>query len=426
MKKAYKDILEEYNGLYLYKRNLEGKVIYWMAKLEDFGEYVCKVYHGHVHHDFKSDAVKNVINGFEPTNVGKSNETTSEEQAIKELKSLYLDKLKKGYDRYDRFIPETVSRNSLVGVLEDIVAKTNTDASGFSKPMKCQPFQLGKVKYPAYAQPKYNGVRATICRDKFSKDLFNDTPILILSKEGVKYELKHLYKQFDVILNRLENMGIDNPILDGEVYLPNTPVTTIGGAARNSKNPIHPKLQFVIFDLSIENYTQVERLHFVDAILGCTDVNIQSNNFTNPRVYVSRRIQVNNDEQALEYLDECLKYGYEGCVVREFEPEYAFGQRPKTIRKLKKFEDAEFEIIDIVPYGNGLSNVGTGCKFILRNDSNDLVFESVPLGTTQERLEMLKNKEVLIGKQATAKFYERTINDIPFHSNVISIRDYEK
>ena len=56
---------------------------------------------------------------------------------------------------------------------------------------------------------------------------------------------------------------------------------------------------------------------------------------------------------------------------------------------------------------------------------NNLSFEAVPKGDYEQRLEYIDNKHLYIGKKATIKFYERTINNLPFHGNVIGIRDYE-
>ena len=56
---------------------------------------------------------------------------------------------------------------------------------------------------------------------------------------------------------------------------------------------------------------------------------------------MSPNVTLMSDDSALEYLDICLANGYEGAVTRQYEPEYAFGQRPMFMRKLKKFDDAE-------------------------------------------------------------------------------------
>ena len=54
---------------------------------------------------------------------------------------------------------------------------------------------------------------------------------------------------------------------------------------------------------------------------------------------------------------------------------------------------------------------------------NDEIFECNGTGTVEEKVKILENKP--ISKFATVKFYERTKNGIPFHANVIGIRDYE-
>ena len=417
MKKIFEDIKNKYNNVYLFKRDIQGNVIYWMASYAIHITGVC-IYHGRIHSQFLSDEYKSLRLVDFGMNIGKSNETTPQEQAYKELESEYKNHIKKGYKEYP--FPMNVTLEHF----EQVVDKTNTDALGFAKPMKCQKFELGKVKYPCIGQPKYNGVRATISINYFKKDMFDDTPILILSKEGVEYKLNHLNVQLHSILKHLESQGINNPVLDGEIYLPNTPVTTIGGAARNESNPINKQLQYVIFDLSIENVCQLDRLYKLDSC--CHNIPIHQNKISNAGVYLSLRFTLKDDEEALVLLDKCLQVGYEGAVTRQYEPEYAFGQRPMFMRKLKKFSDAEFEVVDIVPYGDANQNVGTGCKFILRNDLNDSTFECIPKGTTTERLNYFANKEKYIGNKVTAKFYERTINNIPFHANIIGLRNYEK
>ena len=416
MKKIFEDIKNKYNNVYLFKRDIQGNVIYWMARVNTAMEVIF-FHHGRINSDFINDKSKSSRIIEEGTNIGKSNETNSLEQCYKELESEYKNHIKKGYKEYN-------SASGLsIEYLEAIVDKTNTDTLGFAKPMKCQKFELGKVKYPCIGQPKYNGVRATISINYFKKDMFDDTPILILSKEGVEYKLNHLNVQLHSILKYLESQGINNPVLDGEIYLPNTPVTTIGGAARNESNPINKQLQYVIFDLSIENVIQLSRNTYLDNI---SFIDYHNNYNSIKGVYKSPYKFLNSDEESLEYLDTCLANGYEGAVTRQYEPEYAFGQRPMFMRKLKKFSDAEFEVIDIVPYGDANQNVGTGCKFILKNDLNDSTFECIPKGTTTERLNYFANKEKYIGNKVTAKFYERTINNIPFHANVIGLRNYEE
>ena len=111
-------------------------------------------------------------------------------------------------------------------------------------------------------------------------------------------------------------------------------------------------------------------------------------------------------------------------MTRELDAEYKFGSRPMSMRKCKNCEDAEFKILAIKSKGNPDEKVGFTIIYTLQNDLTDDIFECNGTGTVEEKLEILNDKSN-IGKLATVKFYERTINKLPFHANVIGIRDYE-
>ena len=102
-------------------------------------------------------------------------------------------------------------------------------------------------------------------------------------------------------------------------------------------------------------------------------------------------------------------------------------EKPKLVRThaiTTMFNDAEFECIGVEHTGNPDDKVGFNVRLVLKNDINDLVFSCTLTGTVNERLDILNNPP--IGKSVTVKFYERTKNGLPFHANVVGIRDYEK
>lgn len=69
-----------------------------------------------------------------------------------------------------------------------------------------------------------------------------------------------------------------NITFDGELYIKDQKNTTIGGAARNSKNPLHKYLQFVNFDLSIPDVSNRDRYHLRRDILNKAWLNATSSN----------------------------------------------------------------------------------------------------------------------------------------------------
>ena len=415
----YEKIQLELKDVVLFKRDILGNVLYWYAKVATRGnDIVIASYYGQLNERFRNSNPSSISEPMVSTNLGKSNERTPLEQAIFSLQSAYNDKLKKGYKKYD----SAISSNYNIEVIENTVSKQNTGLNDLAQPMKFKPFEFNKCKYPMWGQPKLNGVRCISLKSLTNNSLFDSYPTSFLSKELTEYTAEHL-NQFihDVFNTLLLEIGIKNAIVDGELYIPYTKVATIAGAAKNINNPLNSKLQYIIYDIAIDNIPQEERLN----IIGFLEIPEHSNNFKNPTVYKCPRHIINSDIEAIEYLDICLKAGYEGCVLRPKDKEYAFGQRPSFNRKLKRFQDAEFEILDIIEYGTRGQKVGYGCKFICRNDINNLSFEAVPKGDYNERVEYVINKSQYIGKKATIKFYERTINELPFHGNVIAIRDYE-
>ena len=427
MKSLYQKIKETYNDKCLFKRDIKGNVIYWKA-LVHYSNGFFKIYsfYGQVTTTLSLDLANSVSKPIYGVNQGKSNATTNEEQAYKQLESEYKNHIKKGYKYYNLQLND--SENDVV-YIDKIVDKTNTDALGYAQPMKFKPFYESDRQYPYYGQYKYNGVRSTVFASN-SQDLFDSNPVTELSKEGTIYQVNHLKNELRVIIDYISNKYKVTAILDGEFYLPYTPVTTISGASRNMSNSVNKKLQFIIYDLAIENYNQEQRLRMLEDARSALGLNYPDNNCLTPTVFVSAYNIICNEEEALAFLDKSLALGYEGSIFRPLDKEYAFGKRPIWAKKLKKFQDAEFEILDVIEYGNRDQKVGYGCKFVCRNDINELVFEVTVGGndgtndnviSAEDKMKIVDNKHLLIGLYAVVKFYERTKNDLPFHHNAIGI-----
>ena len=366
------------------------------------------------------------------TNLGKRNATTSYQQANKEMLSQIERKRKKGYKSIEDL--NIVNYNNIdIDVLKDTLEhrlpKYNTDASNAIKPMKCQPFRLNYFKYPCIGQPKINGVRGVVMWIVKQDGLFTEECCVIKTKEGLEYKVKQITDWFtNNVFNDISNRSL---VFDGEVYCAGEPVTSIGGAARNSSNPIHSRLQFICFDLSIENIDQDERIDILDNIFSKFNEVSQISPLYHflvmdkPVLYLCHKI-IYDDIQAQEHAKSCIGLGYEGCVIRDCKAEYKFGQRPTTMMKIKQFTIEEFTIIDIIPFNDDTededSKVGQGCKFILiNNDGRGEQFTCNPIGNYEKRIQYLKDKDKYITHKCQVKFYERTINNLPFHANVIRI-----
>jgi hypothetical protein len=58
-------------------------------------------------------------------------------------------------------------------------------------------------------------------------------------------------------------------------------------------------------------------------------------------------------------------------------------------------------------------------KFVLQNNTNEDTFESVPVGTMQQRAEWYRLRDSLIGAMATVRFYGRSKDGIPSYNPVV-------
>ena len=277
------------------------------------------------------------------------------------------------------------------------------DVNDISKPMKAKPFKANVMQYPAFLQRKINGVRCIISKSLTPDGLFgNIEDITIRSRGGIIYDVPHIKAQAALILAE----DSEDVVLDGELYHHGSHVTSIAGAAKNKDNPLNAKLQFIWFDLAMSGYTQDERTTM-----------IQDRKYMAPNIHTLETKVVYSDEEAINISENYIAEGYEGGIVRDMSAPYYFGGRRNNMLKIKKHLTTVILIIDIIPWDKD-PDVGV---FVCKNDINNLTFNCNIMDTTQNRKMYLLNKEQYIGRKASIKYYERTINGLPFHANITNI-----
>jgi len=414
-----------------YSKNANGKIIFWQGEVPT--EYAVTIIR------------TGQLNGKIREITNQSNIGDGYDHRVKRLKAKAKLKEKKGYKRIGDFKDAQdlelteggkyhVSYDSrLEAYLDKMLTVNKTDANNILKPMKAVQFKPKKFKYPAIIQPKINGFRNTAM---LVKDIPNDgnmfgtnkSNVKLLTKEGHEYVVPHIEIDMLGLLNM--NTSI---VFDGEIYMHNEilsnikrrlPLRKIGSTTiSNNSLPIDP-LTFLIFDLSVPDISQLDRLKLKDElILQCRDIYYEpkSNRYlfsTGDTKYNSilnvRATIINSDEEAYKHLEAALASGFEGVILRELDAEYMFGGRRTNMMKLKKSMSGEFEILDIILKNK--DSVRTYISFKCKNDINDKTFEVTPEGNEVDRQEFLNNKEHYIGLLMTCTYYERTVTDLPFHA----------
>jgi ATP-dependent DNA ligase len=185
-------------------------------------------------------------------------------------------------------------------------------------------------------------------------------------------------------------------------------------SAVTKRNPKTVLLEFRIFDIAVSNVTQKER--FVKLL----DIRNYIFNNNLKTIKTVEFVNCENNQEAQSLTDLWIKEGYEGGIFRDKKAFYQFGKRPQTMTKLKRSEDKEFKIIDVV----GGENTPDLAVFVCVQEEG-LKFDCTPEGSVEVKREYLANKHKYIGKMLTVRFFERTKDNKPFHASGVAVRDYE-
>jgi len=116
-----------------------------------------------------------------------------------------------------------------------------------------------------------------------------------------------------------------------------------------------------------------------------------------------------HEEDVYELQSEYLEEGYEGAIVREYDGEYKFGYRSRSLLKVKNFMDEEYKIIG---FGTGIGRFEGSVVWICTTEDGK-EFRVVPQGTMEQRQELYKDANNSIGSLLKVKFFELTDDNIP-------------
>ena len=304
----------------------------------------------------------------EPTNVGRSNERNSEQQAEFEFEAV----IKKQRDKGFRAKGERKNVRPM-----PMLAHKFTD-------------HKGKVEFPVYVQPKLNGMRM----------LFNgESGWSRGNKEVIPEVIQHL--KFDT----------GGYTLDGELMLPNNQLLQESMKAIKKYRPeLSSQLIYHVYDVVLPDQHYDNRMEILDTIF-----------MDAPKNVVRVKTVKANDESQVSHLHNLFTQdGFEGTMIRDPWANYEIGKRSYSLLKLKDFVDAEYRIVDVVD-GDG-SDVGLAI-FELETDSGQR-FNCRPEGSQENRADLFKNRRQLVGKYLTVRYQELSKDGVPIFPVGVSIREW--
>lgn len=319
-----------------------------------------------------------------PKNVGRANETTAEEQALKEAQSKYQKKLDAGY-------------------VEDVA---DIDNEAFTQPMTAKVYgdRKDRLTYPLWHQPKLDGMRCIVKKE----GMFTRTGKPIISAP-------HIYEAWESYFVANPDLIVDGELYNHEYHDDFNKIISLAKKMKPTSEDLkesREKLQLHVYDIVDEDSVFSERFARLKQMVE----EIQSDS-----ICLTYTVAANNEEELDEQYADFVAQGYEGSIVR---PDVPYQKRKKSDNLLKRkgFMDDEFTIIRIEE-GAG-NRAGTAAR-VFYDDGKGGEFKSNVKGSFEFMAQLLKDREELIGKKATVRFLNYTPDGVPRCGFLHAIRDYE-
>lgn len=381
-----------------------------------------------------------------PKNVGRSNETTGEQQAVLEAISKWEKQVRTGYR-------ETTIELDTVEQFSPMLAHDGTKRSH-------------DIIYPCYVQPKLDGLRCLVTFD-------NGTPVFN-SRGNKTYPIQGVVvDQVKILVEGLSDSIFKDrkPMLDGELYIHGLSLQKIGALAKKWRThetiaeeiqkdydadvkrrnkaieagesewknwakrmvaieelPVldvdryggyeSADLQFHVFDIpdankcwwlpTLEGELEQQDCRYKDMFHAGLE-----NSGNSHIIFVSGQI-LKTEEEVKTWIGKYMEAGYEGIIVRNFKGVYEFNFRSSDLIKWKIFKTIEVFVIGYEVDKNG--EVLLHC--VLQNG----VRVNVKMKGTHE---YQKNCMYLVGRFITISFQDYTDDGVPTFARGIAERNVD-
>lgn len=358
----------------LYKLTSTGKIQEWEIWVE--GNIIHK---RHGQQDGKKQHTTDTI--IEGKSIGRSNETTPEQQAELEAQALWTKKREKDYRESIKDLNKEVKTSSFGGFLPMLAHKYNEHKD--------------KLIFPCYCQPKLDGIRCTARN--------NIVTLWFRSGKQIK-TMPHIEKALNKVMK-------DKEIWDGELYIHNADFNKLGGSIRRDVNmDINQaqKVEYHIYDFPriwVGDNLLVERDSYKYRL---NEFNKRKLN--HPLIKVETTIIYDKNEMKQKF-SEYIEQGYEGSILRNMDAPYE-QKRSYNLLKYKEFDETEYKIVGYEE-GRGLLTGAVG-SFICELP-NEEQFKAKLKGkdVTELLKKYFENPKLFMGKYLTVQYQGMSKDNVP-------------
>ncbi len=306
-----------------------------------------------------------------PKNIGKSNETTVEEQAL----------------------IEATAKHKFQIMREDYALTPEGSNLQIRPMLALDATKVGhRVKWAegVIAQPKLDGLRLTYGKRWIDREADNE----FMSRKGDTYQVDHLTESCNYLLSHLQQF-VNCISVDGELYIHGLPLQKIVSYAKKYKSGLTEQLQYYLFDLIIPDMTFENRYKILEDAFNSLPPEHQRHFVLVP--CTDKILEEDIDFVQGTYIAD----GYEGTILRHTFAMYGIGERSPDLFKYKEFKDDECKIVGMFEDKNG--NAVLECQL-----KNGLFCDVTPKRTFPERKQMLIDRDDYIGKWITVKYFDTT------------------
>lgn len=301
-------------------------------------------------------------------NIGKSNQTTGDEQALLEAKSAIKKKLETKYVR-------DLAKINVVHYFRPMLAEKWED-------------HKDKLQYPVYVQPKLDGIRCIATKD----GLFSRNGKPIVAVPHVRDALEYFFEQ------------LPHVILDGELYNHDLhdnfdKIVSLVRKTKPTRDDLaesEDKVQYHVYDAISANDT---RACYLDRMLRYQP------RIMSGIIHIVPSTVAASESEVLEQYAKMLEQGYEGAMIRADAP-YE-NKRTKNLLKLKSFQDAEYPVVALE---EGQGNWSGMAKAVVCRLPDGRTFSAGIAGTEAEMSKLLHGP---VPCEVTVRFQNLTPDGIP-------------
>ena len=286
------------------------------------------------------------------------------------------------------------------------------------KPNLAAKADLKSLRYPLFASPKLDGIRAMNVDGKLLSRTLKEIP--------------NKYIRF--MLASAAIHGFDGELIAGDAWSKTAYLDTVSVVMSHDKEPTD--VRFYVFDLWHMPGTYQQRWH---------QLQHEASQHQNAPIDVVDQVLIEKEYDLLEYEEAVLDKGFEGVMLRDPDGLYKFGRsttKEQGLMKLKRFEDGEAVIIGMEEEmfnGNeaetnelgrtkrstaqaGLSGKGSMGALIVRDVVTGVEFNIGTGFTAEQRAGFWELRQANIGQVVKYKHFPIGAKDKPRHPVYLGMR----